>query len=359
MKTSKIAAGGLGIALIAAMTLGGAVSSASAADFYIDTLGDEAGGPYPAGWFTGDISVGTEGTHAFTPDGLELTGKKQILNGSVPTQNMATLVNRIDTSSQNADWYFQLPVFGNPSGAVQPFPACNNLQYTTLVSDQGTNPSGGNWRTTGNICNPLGTAITYPAGTVTTLDNFAIALGGGDYTVLAYGYFWDTAASDTLYWSDYNDGEITSFFTPNVTTVAAPNPIAIGDFTAAGKGVTISGSGFIPFTEVLFDLYPAGGGPAINLGEHDADANGNVSFKYVGPAASKAGTYTIDTYYLINGPDGSEVGFIENSYSSTFVVALAATGSEFNPALFLGTASLLLAGGAIMILRRRTATAEI
>lgn len=357
MKTSKIAAGGLGIALVAAMTLGGAVSSASADDFYIDTLGDENGGPYPAGWFTGDISVGTEGAHFFSADGLEVNGKKQILNGTVPTQNLATLVNRIDTASLTEDWFFQLPVFGNPTNAVQPLAACNNLQYTTLVSEQGVNASSGNWRTTGNICNPTGTAITYPAGTITTLDNFAIALGGGDYTVLAYGYFWDTGAGDILYWSDYNDGEITSFFTPTVTTVAAPNPIALGDFTAAGKGVTISGTGFMPFDDVFFDLYPAGGGPAINLGSHEADINGEVSFTYVGPAASKVGTYSIVTYYDIAGEDGSEAGDIERQLESTFVVALAATGSEGNPALFIGATSLLLAGAALMIVRRRKATA--
>lgn len=338
MKTSKIAAGGLGIALVAAMTLGGAVSSASAADFFVTTLGDE-GSSYPEGWFTG-TTIGPEGTHEFTPYGLEITGKKQILNGTPIATGITQLANNTFTGSDNNNWHFQIPVFGDTA---------NQTDFTTLrPQNPGYQNSATLWVTSGAIRNSDDTGNAFAAGAVATLEVFEDAFDAqtfAAYEILAYGYFWDTGVEDTLKSSTYNGD--TYWFVPEPTLTVTPSPVGLDVFTTAGKGVTISGSGAIPLSDVYFDLY-APTGPGVNVGPAAADANGNFSITYVAPANAVVGTYTLNA---VNEE------FWEQTLTFSVVATLAATGSELNPALFVGATSLLLAGAVLMILRRRKATA--
>ena len=191
---STYAAGGAVLALVAAMTLGGAAVSASAADVYVDSLQVE-GTSYPTGWFTGTITNGVEGPHAFTTSGLEVTGKKQVLNGTPPTNDLTDLAMGTITSWQGGNWYFQIPVFGNPAGP--------QLQYTTLVPVAAFTTVG-DYRTTGAIYAPNGVDVVYPAGSVASLEAFETALAAAaGYQVLAYGYFWDTGVTGTLQTSSY------------------------------------------------------------------------------------------------------------------------------------------------------------
>ena len=191
---STYAAGGAVLALVAAMTLGGAAVSAAAADVYVDSLQVE-GTSYPTGWFTGTITNGVEGPHAFTHSGLDVTGKKQVLNGSPPTNDLTDLAMGTITSWQGGNWYFQIPVFGNPAGP--------QLQYTTLVPVAAFTTVG-DYRTTGAIYAPNGVDIVYPANSVASLQDFETALAAAaGYQVLAYGYFWDTGVTGTLQTSSY------------------------------------------------------------------------------------------------------------------------------------------------------------
>jgi LPXTG-motif cell wall-anchored protein len=99
------------------------------------------------------------------------------------------------TSWQGGNWYFQIPVFGNPSGP--------QLQYTTLVPVAAFTTVG-DYRTTGAIYAPNGVDIVYPADSVASLQAFETALvAAAGYQVLAYGYFWDTGVTGTLQTSSY------------------------------------------------------------------------------------------------------------------------------------------------------------
>lgn len=340
MKTSKIAAGGLGITLVAAMTLGGAVSSASAADFFVTTLGDE-GSSYPEGWFTGTITIpAEEGTADFTPYGLEVTGKKQILNGTPVATGLTQLANNTFTGSDNNDWYFQIPVFGDTA---------NQTDFTTLrPQNQGYQNSATLWVTSGAIRNSDDTGNAFAAGAVATLEAFEDAFDAqtfAAYEILAYGYFFDNGADDTLFYSEY--GSDTYYFVPEPTLTITPSPVGLDAFKTAGKGITISGTGAYPLSEVYFDLY-APTGPGVNVGPADVDAEGNFSITYVAPATAVVGTYTVDAF----NPE-----YWEQSVTFQVVPTLAATGSEVSPALFIGATSLLLAGAVLMILRSRKVTA--
>jgi LPXTG-motif cell wall-anchored protein len=345
MKTSKIAAGGLGITLIAAMTLGGAVSSASAADFYVTTLGDE-GTSYPEGWFTGTISIpAEEGTAEFTAYGLEITGKKQVLNGTPVATGLTQLANNTFTSSNNNAWYFQIPVFGDTA---------NQTDYTTLVPvNQGYQNSVAQWRTTGAIRNADDTGNAYAAGSIATLEAFEDAFDAqtfAAYEILAYGYFWDTGAEDILYESEYN-GIDTYYFYPQPTMAVTPNPVSITDYVTAAKGVTFTAGGVYPGAPVYFEI-TLPNGTTLPAGEvFDEDEDGVVTLAYYGPAGSAAGAYSVTWYY------GFEEEHDEDGITAAYTVALAATGSEINPALFIGATSLLLAGAVLMIVRSRKATA--
>jgi LPXTG-motif cell wall-anchored protein len=341
MKTSKIAAGGLGVALVAALTLGGAASTASAADFYVTSVGTETPAGYPEGWFSGTATP--QGTAAFTPYGLEIDGKYQLLNGTPPTQDVSALAANAGGFSDDGDWFFQIPIFGNPTGTPGA-PGAAGQQYTTLVpSADGTTSTAIDWRTTGAIYDGGGNVVI-AANTTTTFAAITAALGAvGAYEILAYGFFWDTGVEDTLYEAYY--GPDTFYFTPQLTVAVSPNPVSIGDFTAAGKGVTITATGVYPFETVLFELY-APGKTGVNIGEAEADENGVATLQYVAPAGSVAGAYSV-VAYEIEGDDAA----------ADFTVALAATGAEFNPALFIGATSLLLAGAVLVIVRSRKATA--
>jgi LPXTG-motif cell wall-anchored protein len=220
-------AGGAAVAIAIAMTAGGAASSASAADLYVDSLEAE-GSSYPTGWFTGTITNGVEGPHAFTESGLEVTGKKQILNGTAPTNDLTDLAEGVFTTWQGGNWFFQLPVFGNPAGP--------QLQYTTLVPVAPLTTVG-DYRTTGPIYAPNGVDVVYAADAVASLQAFETALAAADgYQVLAYGYFWDTGVTGTL--------QTSSFLTDTTHFVLAPPigeeepPTAAPILPATGRDAT-------------------------------------------------------------------------------------------------------------------------
>lgn len=237
---STLAAGGAVLALAAAMTFGGAAPAAFAADTYVTSLQVE-GTSYPTGWFTGTITNGTEGPHAFTASGLAVTGKKQVLNGTPPTNDLTDLAMGVFTSWQGGDWFFQIPVFGNPAGP--------QLQYTTLVPVTAFTTVG-DYRTTGAIYAPNGVDIVYAAGSIASLQAFETALAAAaGYEVLAYGYFWDTGVSGTLQTSSYLSDTVHFVIAPPVGGEEPGGPEAAPLLPATGRdsapAVLVGGIGLL------------------------------------------------------------------------------------------------------------------
>ncbi len=344
MQISRIAAGGVGVALVAAMTLGGAAMTASADDFYVDSLGEE-GTSYPEGWFTGTITTPTEGTAEFSPYGLEIVGKMQILNGSPVATGLNQLANNTFFSYLGDAPTFQIPIFGN--GATDQY-------FTTLrPAAPGYQNSTTQWITSGAIRNADNSGVAYAAGASATLDEFETALNAQidvDFEILAYGYFWDNGQEGTLISSSYAGD--TFWFYPQESVAVAPNPVSLTEYTTAGKGVTFTVSAYPESPVYLEVVLP--NGTVLPVGEAFTDVNGVATVPFVGAAGSAAGAYTVNVYYGYED-EHNEVA----SASAAYTVALAATGSEgIDPALFIGASALLLAGAVLMIVRRRSAIAS-
>lgn len=358
MKTTTKAGAVGATALIAAATLFSAAPAAAetavgdavfygAADF-----GTESGG-YPAGvdWFYGDVA-GTQGPTSFTPSGLFANdgsapaGDVQILNQNVVTPASApdalSVVGGSDVFADNDTWSFQLAFFAEAGET-----GFTTLRPTTL----GT--VGGDWITSQAI-DATATTPAYAAGDSAPLEDLLDALYGDDLpTLLAYGVFVDASTSVTITGVEFGDD--VSLFSPVPTRSATPNPVSPEAFSTAGQGVTFTGTGWLPGTEVY--LYVAldvdDAEPIIDLtdAEYVADENGNVSVTVVLPTPPANGVYNVtldDDGLLYN------LGVFP-SFELTVAPQLAATGAEVNPWLIATAALLALGGAGAVIYARRNA----
>ncbi|MHA6667918.1 LPXTG cell wall anchor domain-containing protein [Homoserinimonas sp. A447] len=328
MKFSRMLAVGAAAALVGVSTLaiGG---SASAADLYVDDseFGVE-GASYPAGWF---IGAGSTGTVTSGVNGLTITGNTQILNGTTPTTDLGALVDGADFGVVSGNANFQIPLFTD---------GVADTGFTTLRPDNfgpvGLNPLAG-WTTSGAVG-------SFAAGTSHTIPEYVAELAalGDDYEILAFGLIAPAGAvvSHVTWAGD------THWFLPAPTAAVTP-----ASLTIAAMGTTgVSGvfTGFIPGESVSGTFSNGGSGGAIP-GSFTADANGSVTVAY-SEASLVAGTYYLGARGLSSGVMTS------GSFAVTANPAtLAATGTDFTPAIAAGGVMLLLGAGLVLAGRRRAA----
>ncbi|MHA6694504.1 hypothetical protein [Homoserinimonas sp. A520] len=341
MKFSRMLAVGAATALVGVSTLaiGG---TASAADFYVnDTQFPAETSPYSPGWFTGGGSTGTIDS---TPSGLLVdgtTGLYQILNGTTPTTDILGLVNGAEMTMASGNAIFQIPVFydhdQNPA---------TNPRFTTLRPD-GFNQAGidgANWVSSWNIVSADGTTVVVPADTSTPLTTIVTALQA-NYEILAFGAYVNAGTTATIVSITWAGN--THWFLPAAPTAA----ITPASLTIAAMGTTgVSGvfTGFIPGEAVEGGFGNGGSGGAIP-GSFTADANGSVTIPY-SEASLVAGTYFLGAFGLSSGVSTS------GSFAVTANPAtLAATGTDFTPAIAGGGVMLLLGTGLVLAGRRRAA----
>lgn len=297
--------------------------------------------PYPHQWFKGDVGAPV-GTYASVPTGLTIHGNAQPLNGDTPTTGLADLVS---TASFTADGpaAFQIPIFTNTDTASGGSPT----GFTTLVPDDIT-PGAlhtTTWHSTQDISR--GGTLQYTANT----SHFALAdletyLAGDvtPYTILAYGFYVDSAFTTTLHTVTWNG--VTTDFMAHPTATLSATSLTPKQVTSTGIDATFTG--FVPGELVGFGYGSGQSGDTFGT-PTAADANGTVSVHFVAPAGFTAGTYTLGAY--------AETSTL--SALGTFTVAdpapaasLAATGIDAGPYL-IAAAALLLFGAAFGVMAWR------
>ncbi|WP_111718426.1 hypothetical protein [Homoserinimonas sp. OAct 916] len=221
MKFSRIIASTGAVALVAASVLLGA-GVAQAADYFVtaDDFGVE-GDSYPQGWFVGDMGPQT-GSIQSTPDGLEITGPLQILNGTTPSTDILGLVGNDLDLRHTGTATFQIPVYTG-TGANG---------FTTFRPAPSTLP----W-------NPNGDWITsqawggYAKGATASLTEFAAAMDPG-YTILAFGLF--VNAGDVVTVQQIEWAGDTHYFVPGPTGVFDISVLSLDDLRKNGVSVTFT-----------------------------------------------------------------------------------------------------------------------
>ncbi len=309
MKFSRIIASTGAVALVAASVLLGA-GVAQAADYFVtaDDFGVE-GDSYPQGWFVGDMGTQTGGSIKSTPDGLEITGPLQILNGTTPASGILTLVKDDLDLWHTGTATFQIPVYTG-TGATG---------FTTFRPASGTYPwnTGGNWITSQAW-------KTYDSGAIDTLENFAAAMDP-DYTILAFGLFVD--AGDTATVREIQWAGNTHFFLPEPTGVVNPEQMTLDELRE--NGVTVTFTNMPPYTLYAWCNVVAGEGDDINWNDLeeedflykdqiDLNDDGSLTVTYQPDAEVELadGVYTIGCFT-------SEVDNALNSVFATFTIAAA------------------------------------
>jgi hypothetical protein len=170
---------------------------------------------------------------------------------------------------------------------------------------------------------------------------------GMDYSVVVYAY--DTKG---------NSGTGSPFVMTGALPFPASVPATDGELAtsgfstgsvAAGETITVSGSGYMPFSTVTVLVYST---PTV-LGTVEADENGTFTFTGALPEGLEAGEHTL----VASGVDPS--GEPRNLTMSVTVggdtAALANTGFSAAPVLGAGALALLAGGGLILSARRRVA----
>jgi len=280
MKISRVIATGAAIALISGSALTvGAIARAAGNSYVTASQFVNETSPYPAGWFKG--TVANPGTITTVPGGLSVVGPFQILNGTpgaVPAGGLTELATNatLNVASGNAD--FQIPLFSGPS----------QTGFSTLRPDNfnqaGLNPLAG-WTTSGAF-------HTFGAGSSHTLPQYdaEAAASGVPLQLLAYGAFVNPGQTALISTISFN-GDI-NHFTPVPTGVATPNSISVSDFTTAGKGISVTLTGFVP-GESVEETFASGNSGGTNGVFHTVDGNGTVTFSYVGSAQTTPGAYSV------------------------------------------------------------------
>lgn len=279
MRVSCVIATAAAIALISGSTLTVSGTASAAGESYVTAsqFVNETS-PYPAGWFKG--TVANPGTITTVPGGLSVVGPFQILNGTpgaAPAGGLTALASTATLNVASGDADFQIPLF---SGPLQ-------TGFSTLRPDTfnqaGLNPLAG-W-TTSRLFH------SFPAGSSHTLPQYdaEAAASGVALQLLAYGAFVNPGQTALISTIGFN-GDITHF-TPVPTGVATPNSLSVSDFTTAGKGVTVTLTGFVP-GETVEEVFAGGNNGESNV-LHTADGNGTVTFSFVGSAQTTPGAYRV------------------------------------------------------------------
>jgi len=344
----------------------GEVTFYGSADFGQET------GSYPAGvdWFYGDDSDGTgAGTATFGPSGLAINdgsgtdGIIQILNQNVTTPatdaDLIALIDNVwvyeDSAADPGAWSFQLPLFAEGTG-----------EFTTLrPATLGTASTGGSWITSQVIYAADNSTIAYAAGASDTLANLLDAIyntTGNSPTILAYGLYFQSGQSPVIhaiYWD-----EMWSAFTPVPERTIAPGAeVTVAD---TEEGITLSGSGWIPGSEVYVSVYPCEelteeeldewlvAHPMTTTGDEVAGPDGTFEMTFSFDPGLEPGTYC---YYLDDDAFLWEADVLGPLEFEVLPEELAATGADpmsgmLAAAGLLGLGALLLA---LLSLRRRSA----
>jgi titin len=192
--------------------------------------------------------------------------------------------------------------------------------------------------------------------TTTTQCTFAVK-AGVDYPVWVLAV--DNHDNDGLEAGPVNSGVVPA------PTVPATVPTKNGDLTlpagatstvAAGKTMTISGSGYAPNSTVALAIYST---PQV-LTTVVTDASGNFTATVTVPAGLAAGSHTL----VASGVDSSgNVRFVNlavtvsASGSASGGARLAYTGADVALPLAVGIGALALGGGLIVVRRRATRSA--
>jgi len=372
-RTTRLAALGAAIAMGGGLALAGA-APAQAAEVdpteiaYVGAADIAPNEDSYVGWHNGAAGSYVDGN-----GGLDLTGKVQILNGfdeAADNGDLRELIaGGIDWGSSNA--YFQIPLFFDNADGVQQFTTLRPADASTDVVDLADQ-----WTTSRAVSDAV------PANTTATLEELLTAIEGSslaadDIVLLGYGLFVDAGQTGTAYGIKW--GTDLTIFTPE--PVAAPigsAPFADSEELAAyleehgitpedGGSVTQGAAGQIVVqSEVEFGLshfdafaYSA----PVPVGVFQADSTGKITVT-LSPetlAALAPGQHTL----VLSLQDLADSEFPEYRFvtftvvaattpggsSTTTGAALAETG--FDATLPLVGGALLLAAGAVLVLRRR------
>ena len=365
-RTTRIAAIGAAIAMGGGLALVGAAPAQAYADpttvEYVaaaDIDATETDETY-VGWHNGAAGSYTDG------DGeLNLTGKVQILNGFDEAADNGDLRDLI---AGGIDWYaenafFQIPLFFDDAEGDQ--------QYTTLrpaVAESYTVALGDQWTTSRAIPGAYDANATDSLENILTAIEDSSAADDSDIVLLGYGVLVDTAATGSL--SDIKWGSTLTRFTTE--PVAQPIGEAPFDDSAAlesylGDEELLDGGTFTQGTagEItvdvgawlglqFFDAHAYSAPVAVGVFQADASGALTVPLSVETLAALAPGQHTL----TVVAQGGGEQPLFAVTFtvvaapaSTTAGAALAETG--FDATLPLVGGALLLAAGAVLVLRRR------
>ncbi len=371
-RTTRLAALGAAIAMGGGLALAGAAPAQAAAYddpteiAYVGAADIRADESTYVGWHNG----ATGGSFVDGDYGLELTGKVQILNGFDAAADNGDLRELIATGITwgSDDAYFQIPLFFDNAAGEPQFttlrPATTAAQSVAL---------GDQWTTSRAVSD------TIPANTTDTLENLLTAIEGSseaadDVDLLGYGLFVDAGETGTAYYIQWDSlstqfvpapveeplGEAPFVDSEQLAEVIADNNFTVvegGSFTQGAAGHLVV-DGDVSFGLRFFDAFAYS--TPVPVGVFQADSFGDVTVT-LSPetlAALAPGQHT-----LVLASQGQNEGGI---YFVTFTVVAAATpgGSStvtgaalaetgFDATLPLVGGALLLAAGAVLVLRRR------
>lgn len=338
MKLSRLAAGGAGLALVAASVFGAtAAASADDIDVVVPNPIPAEGSSYPAGWFAGDVTGGP-GSASQSPAGLTIVGGVagyQLLNGDPVNGSPISLADALSyqqVSTTGGDAFFQISVFGEPGAS--------NQQFTTLRPVDASIPWDGQWTSSQSVAGLTANQPYTKAALIAALDGDAAA------QVLAFGVF--VNAGDTVTVRAIDFGGDTYVFAAQPGILVSPSSVALAD---RSKPVTVTGSGFAPGETVYFGFGGENGGGLLD--DVEAGEDGTASITFI-PGELAEGQYT----FSVSDESGSFGVFAPFSITANAVAALPATGLDTTGALAAGGV-LLMAGAALalMTLRRKDAQA--
>ncbi|MGW9630634.1 LPXTG cell wall anchor domain-containing protein [Agromyces sp. NPDC055520] len=384
-RTVKLAAIGAAIAMGGGLALVGAAPAHAAepetAEYVASTDIRPDESTY-IGWHNGAAAGGSY-TDAGPDNGIDLTGKVQILNGFDAAVDNGDLRDLIDDGiSWNAgNAFFQIPLFYDNAAGDQ--------QYTTLrpasTSAYMVDPAE-QWTTSKAI------GGTYAANATDTLDNLLTAIESSnaddDIVLLGYGVFVDAGQTGYLYNIKWG-ADLTYFGQPQDVPELADAPFAdsaeLADYIENDyEGTIYDGGTFTQGTagQVSVDMGDAWEGAGawaaftyfgvfaystpVPVGVFQTDNTGvlTVPLSVETLAALTPGEHFLTATYRYGDGDGEgERNYADAIVKITVVAAPAAAGTGsggsglaetgFDATLPLVGGALLLAAGAVLVYRRR------
>jgi LPXTG-motif cell wall-anchored protein len=342
VKLPRIAAAGIGVAIVAASALA-FVAPASAATpgvvFVLASDVDAAATIGTVGW--GNLGVGPVTSSL---DGLTAPDSAELIYGftsTVPTVGGTTLVGTGSatyfTASDTADLYAEFTWFTDAGKTDDQFFVANS------AGSDGFNDPTALWFSTVAVG-------SIPSFTLATLAAFDAQLALDPVLAaasLAGAGAYNDAGVPVDYYT-FSAGGNLFYFTPQPTPSAGPTPITALDLGTGGMGFTALTTAFVPTETISAYLQtPSVMYNPLALGGV-ADANGAILYTYVAPTtATPPGNYAL----RLVGDDSN----IEQVFTFTILApGLAATGVDVTtPAIAAGV--LVLAGAALafVVAKRR------